>query len=169
MAGRKSAKSAGLLLPVSVVGPTDVVRLVRELEALDDVMLQMELREAGTPAAKLPKTSKLLDQMAHENGLNLLTKEDRTGLRLYLEDIRKHAPVMNISFSSDPSASFLDRLMSWLRQEIHPSVLLTIGLQPNIGAGCIVRTTNKQFDFSLRQDFANKRELLLKRIAGETS
>ena len=50
--------------------------------------------------------------------------------------------------------------MTWLRREIHPLVLMTVGLQPNIGAGCIVRTTNKYFDFSLRQDFANKRDLL---------
>jgi len=39
-------------------------------------------------------------------------------------------------------------------------------LQPTIAAGCIVRTTNKYFDFSLRQDFTDKRELLLKQIAG---
>lgn len=177
MAGRRSVKSAkpapetkapgNLSLPVSVVGPTDVVRLIRELETLDEAFLQMSLRKEGAPETKLPKTSKLMDQMVHVNKLNLLSKEERAGLKLYLQDVQKKAPVMHISFSADPSPGFLDKMMAWLRREIHPSVLLTIGLQPNIGAGCIVRTTNKQFDFSLRQDFAGKRELLLKQISGD--
>ena len=64
-----------------------------------------------------------------------------------------------MSFSADPSVTFLTKLMTWLRQEIHPQVLLTVGLQPTIGAGCILRTTNRYFDFSLRQDFANKRTM----------
>jgi hypothetical protein len=71
---------------------------------------------------------------------------------------------MHISFSADPSPVFTDKLMTWLRREIHPFVLLTVGLQPNIGAGCIVRTTNKQFDLSLRQDFKAKRDLLLEQL-----
>lgn len=159
-------ESADLTLPVSVVGPTDVVRLIRELESLDDAMLQLSLRKEGAPEAKLPKTSKLMDHLVHVNRLNLLKKTDREELKRFLGDVKKQAPVMHISFSADPPPSFLDKIMSWLRREIHPSVLLTIGLQPNIGAGCIVRTTNKQFDFSLRQDFAKKRDLLLERIAG---
>ena len=118
------------------------------------------------PENKLPKTSKLMDQLVHVNRLNLLKDDDRAGLKRFLEDVKKRSPVMHISFSADPSTGFLDKLMAWLRREIHPSVLLTIGLQPNIGAGCIVRTTNKQFDFSLRQDFANKRGLLLQHISG---
>lgn len=175
MAGRKPSKPAedngvtpkDLLLPVSVVGPTDIVRLIRELESLDEAMLQLSLRKEGAPETKLPKTSKLMDQIAHVNKLNLLKKPDRQGLEQFLKDTKKQSPVMHISFSADPSPAFLEKLMSWLRREIDPAVLLTIGLQPNVGAGCIVRTTNKQFDFSLRQDFAKKRDLLLQQIAGE--
>jgi hypothetical protein len=40
-------------------------------------------------------------------------------------------------------------------------------LQPTLGAGCVVRTTNRQFDFSLRQDFARKRDLLLEKLVPE--
>ena len=71
---------------------------------------------------------------------------------------------MHISFSSEPTPIFLERLLSWIRREINPLVLLTIGLQPAIGAGCIVRTTNKYFDLSLRQTFIDKRKLLLEQI-----
>lgn len=164
-ADETAAERREMMLPVTVAGPTDVGRLMRELEAIDNTMLQLGLRQGNTET-KLPKTSKLMDQIIHLNKLNLLKQSDRADLQRFLDDVRKRSPVMHISFSADPSPGFLEKLMIWLRREIHPSVLLTIGLQPNIGAGCIVRTTNKQFDFSLRQDFAGKRGLLLRHIAG---
>ena len=69
---------------------------------------------------------------------------------------------MHISFSADPSPLFTQKLIAWLRSEIHPLVLLQIGLQPNMGAGCVVRTSNKYFDFSLRDRFKSKGEMLAK-------
>jgi F0F1-type ATP synthase delta subunit len=69
-----------------------------------------------------------------------------------------------MSFSADPSPQFTQKLAAWLRQEIHPFVLLQVGLQPNIGAGCVVRTTNKYFDFSLRERFKSKRPLLMEKL-----
>lgn len=164
MAHESKEKSKALQLPVLVVSPTDVGRLIRELEQIDDGLLQLGLR-AGGDQVKMPKTSRLMDQAVAENKLNLLQKPDRVVLLQFLTTVRKHSPVMHMSFSADPSPLFLEKLVSWLRQEVHPLVLVTIGLQPNIGAGCIVRTVNKQFDFSLRQDFANKRDLLLKQLA----
>jgi hypothetical protein len=44
---------------------------------------------------------------------------------------------------------------------------MTVGVQPTIAAGCIMRTTNKYFDFSLRQDFEGKRDLLLEELKGQ--
>jgi F0F1-type ATP synthase delta subunit len=76
--------------------------------------------------------------------------------------------VLHISFSADPSVSFLEKLMAWLRKEIHPLVLVTVGLQPSIGAGCIIRSTNKQFDLSLRQDFKKKQDMLRDKILEAT-
>lgn len=155
-------------LPVAVAGPSDVGRLIREVELIDDTLLQLGLRSGGSEV-KLPKTSRLLDQITDRNKLNLLKEADRGSLKGFLAGIKESSPVMHMSFSADPGPDFLDKLMAWLRQEVHPTVLLTVGLQPNIGAGCIVRTTNKQFDFSLRQDFAGKRALLLEKIAGSAS
>lgn len=151
-------------LPVSVAGPTDVGRLIRELELIDGALLQLGIRTGGTDV-KMPKTSRLMDQIIEANKLNLLKQPDRTALAEFLTAVKQHAPVLHMSFSADPSPGFIEKLMIWLRKEIHPSVLLNVGLQPNIGAGCIVRTTNKQFDFSLRQDFRQKRDLLLSQLA----
>jgi F0F1-type ATP synthase delta subunit len=153
-----------LKLPVMVAGPADVGRLLRELELIDQTLLQLSLRKGGDEV-KMPKTSRLMDQILESNRLNLLHKLDRAELEHFLTGVKKKSPVMHMSFSADPSPVFIEKLMTWLRREIHPQVLLTIGLQPTLGAGTIVRTTNKQFDFSLREDFLNQRELLLKSIA----
>jgi hypothetical protein len=148
-------------LPLLVVGPVDVGRLVRELEAIDNYLLQAKLRNTES---RLPRVSQLMEQTVELNKLNLLHEADRKQLQELLKTVREQAPVLHISFSADPSAVFIEKLMAWLRREIHPVVLLTIGLQPNIGAGCIVRSTNKQFDCSLRQDFLKKRDLLMSKI-----
>lgn len=146
-------------IPVTVASPVDVGRLIRELESIDNTMLQLGLR-AGGEAVKMPRTSHLMDQTIQLNKLNLLQPADREALRLFLEAINRESPLLHMSFSADPPPAFIDKLMVWLRREIHPVLLLTVGVQPTIGAGCIVRSTNKYFDFSLRQDFAKKREML---------
>jgi hypothetical protein len=151
-------------LPMLVASPVDVGRLIRELEQIDNTLLQLGLR-AGGAEVKMPKTSHLMDQTVQLNKLNLLQADDRGRLQQFLAAVKKQSPVLHMSFSADPSPAFIEKLMVWLRREIHPAVLLTIGLQPTIGAGCILRTTNKYFDFSLRQDFLKKRDLLLAKLS----
>jgi F0F1-type ATP synthase delta subunit len=153
-------------LPLLATTPGDINRLSRELETIDDSLLELETR-LGADKLKLPRTSQLLDQLVELNKLNLLHKTDRRLLKQFLAAVKQQAPVMHMSFSADPSAIFLEKLVTWLRREIHPQVLLTIGLQPTLGAGCIVRTTNRQFDFSLRQDFAKHRDLLIDKLRHE--
>jgi len=157
------AEPKTLVLPVMVASPADVGRLLQELETINETLLQLGIRKSGTEV-KMPQTSHLMDQTIELNKLNLLHDTDRVRLQHFLTDIKNRSPVLHMSFSADPSPSFTEKLMIWLRKEIHPFVLLTIGLQPTIGAGCIVRTTNKQFDFSLREDFLKKRDLLLDQL-----
>lgn len=153
----KTSQDSGniLQLPIGVVSMVDVGRLLREVEAIDNFLNQAVIREPGM-AVKLPKTSRLFDETAQVNKLNLLHEDDRQHLQEFLKEVRQHAPVLHISFSADPSPMFTQKLITWLRSEIHPLVLLQVGLQPNMGAGCVVRTTNKYFDFSLRSRFKVK-------------
>ncbi len=146
-------------LPTQVTSPVDVGRLMRELEMIDNSLLQLGMR-AGGEAISLPKISHLMEQTVELNKLNLLQEDDRQLLAQFLAAIKKESPIVHMSFSADPAPAFIEKLIVWLRTEIHPVILLTVGLQPTIGAGCILRTTNKYFDFSLRQDFQKKRKLL---------
>lgn len=163
MAHEAAVEDRKLELPVMVAGPVQVGRLIRETEDIDEKLLQLGLRDGGS-AVKMPQTSRLMDEIIEINKLNLLHANHRQALKKFLEELRVSAPVLHMSFSADPSPAFIEKLMGWLRKEIDPTLLLTIGLQPNIGAGCMVRSTNKSFDFTLRQDFLKKRDLLFMRL-----
>ncbi len=152
-----------LKLPVSIITPTDLGRLLRELAVVDEELLQLGLRQPGTQV-KLPKTTLLMDELVSLNKLSLLQKDDRARLKRSLETVRQRHKVIHISFSAEPSVNFLVKLMVWLRREVDPYILVTIGLQPSIAAGCVVRTSNKVFDFSLRENFAKNRGLLRQAI-----
>jgi F0F1-type ATP synthase delta subunit len=150
-------------LPILVFGIVEVRRLKRELEALEEYMSQSELRTAGKQAA-LPRVSRLLDALAAENHMNLLQPDHRTVLRKFLITTEKDAPLLHISFAADPSSAFTAKMVKWLRANIAPDALMEVGLQPTIAAGCIVRTTNKVFDMSLRNRFADADGLLMQAL-----
>lgn len=152
-----------LQLPISIITPTDLGRLLRELAVVDEEMLQLSLRQPGTQV-KLPKTTLLMDELVSLNKLSLLQQDDRSRLRRGLETVRQRQRVIHVSFSAEPSVTFLEKLMVWFRREVDPYILITVGLQPSIAAGCVVRTTNRVFDFSLRENFAKKRGLLQQAI-----
>lgn len=159
-------KSGSGLLSTLIVSPSDLRRARRELETVDDFLHQAGLRQNAVrgddgKTVKLPQTSRVVDALATESDANLLHPADRTRLIKYLADLIEHAPVLHISFASEPSAAFMSKLVIWLRDNIHPEVLVHLGLQPSIAAGCIVRTANKQFDFSLNRSFEEQRGLLV--------
>lgn len=157
------APERSVVLPLSVITVIDLSRVGRELSDLDDYLLQASIRTPGTPM-QLPRLSKLLDDTAAINRLNLLSEQDRKALINALSYIKEHAPKMHISFSAEPNAAFVIKIAEFIRTNIHPLALIKIGLQPTIAAGCILRTPNKQFDLSLRQHLKNSRPLLAELI-----
>ena len=84
------AHEAGLKLPPLLVGPVDLGRLIREIEAIDDNMLQLKLRKSGGNV-NLPKTSILMEQLVSLNNVNLLHETDRKRLNEYLLAIKEKA------------------------------------------------------------------------------
>lgn len=170
MARNDASAAQGAIFKLSnqVFGVVEVRRLSRELENLDEFMRQAAIRGGGDKQAALPRLSRLLDATAGENHLNLLQPSDREQLAKALDATLQKAPVIHLSFASDPSAVFLERIVTWLRENIHPLALIRLGLQPSIAAGCVLRTANKSFDFSLRHRFYEERALLLHSLDAQT-
>lgn len=158
---------AGLVLPTLIFGSVEVRRLQRELEALDEQLRQMALRR--DEKFEMPRVSRLLDALASENHCDLLRGSDRTVLRDFLTYVLKQAPTVHISFAADPSSAFTAKIVGWFRANIDPLVLVQIGLQPSIAAGCVVRTQNKVFDLSLRNHFSHQTEALIASLRGNTA
>ena len=144
-----------------VASPSDVMRLRRELDALDDYLRAQALRQTGAPMPQLPKLSRMLDELVVSNKINLLYEDQRRHLAGMLAQLHSHAPVLHISFASDPSSGTLQKIVIWLRQHVDPQILVHVGLQPSIVAGCTVRTTNRYFDLSLRKHLDAQRAFLL--------
>jgi F0F1-type ATP synthase delta subunit len=105
-----------------------------------------------------------MDELATGNKKDLLLTADRKELMQFVKSIHDHAPVVHMSFAVEPSASFLQKLIVWWRANIGPYVLLETGLQPDIAVGCIVRTPNHQYDFSLREHFTKTRDVLVQKL-----
>lgn len=153
----------GLKLPVGVVTPGDMHKLKRELEVLEDTLQQMRLR-TNSPVAKLPRASRSLEEFASTNRLNLLLPDDRQRAVAYIASTIKSAPVLHMSFAAEASRKFTTEIVLWLRTNLQPDILLDIGLEPAIAAGCILRTPAKQYDFSLRARFASRAGLLTEKL-----
>lgn len=154
-----------LVLPTLIFGGVEVRRIMRELEQLDEQLRQMALRK--DVKFEMPRVSRLLDALAGENHCDLLRGTDRAVLADFLKYVIKQAPAVHISFAADPSGAFTAKIVGWLRANVDPLVLVQIGLQPSIAAGCVVRTQNKVFDLSLRNHFNQQADLLIASLRGE--
>lgn len=168
MTSQTAPEQKSIRLPVTLATRGDLSQVIRELEQLDDFLRQTAIRQPGSPM-QLPKASKIFDELVSGSHLNMLQADDRAYLLSSLGWLREHGPVIHVAFSTDPSPQFLENLSTWLRQNVSPNVLIRVGLHPNIGAGCVVRTTNKYFDLSLRQRFTTQRPLLLEKLRGQAA
>ncbi len=162
-----SSEPQDIHLPTGVVSMGDARRLRRELAAMEDLLQAIRLR-TNSPVAKMPRLSRALEEYASTNRLNFLLPDDRRRATEFMDSVLKHAPVMRVSFATEASRKFTTEFVLWLRANFHPDMLVEIGLEPNIAAGCVVRTTNKVFDFSLIKHLEAQQPLLMKQLLGET-
>lgn len=151
-----------LKLPVSVMTKQDLHRLIREVEALDNYILQNSIR--GQKSAALPRLTSTLEALINDNKLDVMTDKIRSALKSTLSDLLTNAPVVHMSFAIEPSSFMTQKIVSWFRSEVHPALMLHTGIQPTIAAGCVMRTANKYFDFSLRQHLQASQGLLMQSI-----
>ncbi len=157
-----------LKLPLDVVSKSDTSLITRELISLNDFFISASQRKPGSPV-QAPRVSRLLEKLAQENNLNLLDKNQRQTLLDGLRNLSNKTTILHISFASEPSPKVVEKILDWLRGNIDPGILLQIGLQPSIAAGCELRTPNKTFDMSLRSHLRGQEKYLVQLIQGAVS
>ncbi len=152
-------------LPTGIVSTGDARRLRRDIAALEETLQAIRLR-TNAPVAKLPRLSRSLEEFGSTNRLNFLLPDDRHHAAVFMDYVLRKAPIMRISFASEATRKFTTELVLWLRANFDSEMLVEIGLEPNIAAGCVVRTSDKVFDFSLIKHLESKRPMLMERLLG---
>lgn len=154
-----------LKIPVKIVSRGDLNRILRELNRLNDYLVGAQFKSED-PAAVSQNISPLLGELAAANNYDLMDDKRRKELYSQLEALSANGPGLHISFTSAPSPNSLEKVIVWLRGNIHPQILLSVGLQPTIAAGCVLRTPNRVIDMGLKQTLMKKQPLLLEMIKG---
>lgn len=135
-------------LPAGIVGQSDVKRLLRELENYEETAHQRSLTKNRGIKSRPRYHSQLLQEVAADFSLKIDRQNDRKTLISFLNNIKSSSPTLNVYFATEPTNSAVQQLISWFRTEIHPATLLEIHIRPSILGGCIIRSSNKVFDYS---------------------
>lgn len=158
-AAKDKQQTSDFKLTPNITTTLELARVTHEAEKLDDFLLQSHLRSPGSSAA-LPKTTQALENVAETNGLSLLDATHRKHLIGNLHNLRTNGEKIHISFAVEPPPAVVQKIVAWMRANIQKNIVVEIGLQPTISVGCIVRTTNKVFDMSLRHRFSGSKDIL---------
>lgn len=140
------------VLPASVIGRPDVTRLLREIEKVDYELEAQAVRQPGQPLA-IPNVSRGLAETAQNNAVAIDSVDARRDLLAKLRTIKEHAPLMHVTFAAEAEPEEVSVLVLWVRENLHPAALITVGLQPSIVGGCVIRTPDHIYDFSFRNKF----------------
>lgn len=135
------------ILPLTIISRADVTRILRELESYDEILHQDSLR-ANATATNIAYLSDGLRDIADYYQYELTEKLDRHQLLEKLEILKIHAPQIHISFASHPSYNVLTQITNWARNTLDGELLIQTSISPLLIGGCIVRTSNREFDFS---------------------
>jgi len=150
------------VFPPALVTRTDLARLVREVEGVDNEFEAQKARNhaTGKTGYRLPALSRSLGDFLDLNKLDITDDHGRMVLKEQLRAVKDKAPVIHMTFAVEADPASLAQLVTYLRKEVHPQTLLSVGLQPSLVGGAYVRTPNHIHDFSLRELLASKRSVI---------
>lgn len=148
---------------LNIITRQDVLRAIRDMEDLENQITGAKVRGGDMSIVSIPPTIMSLQK---ENDLDIFHKDARQMIRRLLMRMRDDAPQVHISFAIEPDNSSLQEILKWFRKEINPELIFRVGIQPSIAVGCVIRTTNHYFDFSLRQVLQKKGPEFIKRLEG---
>lgn len=161
-----SENIVNLQLPSSMVGLDEIGQVLREIDLIEGQLMQQRIYkdEMHNSTTKVLSVSDLLSELAATNRLDLDDNTTLSKLKNVLSDVKKHAPVVHMGLARESTKVELKPVIDWMRSNIHPNVLLNIGLRPDIIGGCTIRTANHYYDFSLKNYFETARIELLTKI-----
>ena len=144
-----------LKLPNTIGGKRDLILAMRQVEGVLNDRLQDEVRErVGAQKVGTKVGQRMLGQLLEANKLTDDTATLKTLLQ-QMEGFKQHAPHVRIAFSQEPDQDLYQKVVGWFRREIHPGILVQIGVQPTIGGGFVLQTPVRRYDLSLKTRILN--------------
>lgn len=150
-------------LPPALMGRSDVSRALRELERLDYIMESEAIRDPSKHKV-IPTMSRGLADCATLNNVDITSANERQLLIKTLRQTKDKAPIVHVTFAIDPVPAVTAQIVVWIRQNLHSHALVSVGLQPRIVGGCIIRTPGHIYDFSIRKRFKDSESVLINRL-----
>lgn len=86
------------------------------------------------------------------------TLESLESLLKHLKDLK--LPEVHIMLAAMPNRTQREQLVKWFRNNATPHLLLSFVADRNLGGGIVVRTPNRIFDYSWRQELVAGRDQL---------
>jgi G3E family GTPase len=154
--------AADYVLPPALVTRADLARLVREVEALDNELEAQKARNraTGQTGYRMPNASQGLSDFIELNKLDLNDDRARMLLKEQMKIMKDKAPIVHMTFAVEADPASLQSLVAYMRRELHPQALLSVGLQPSLVGGVYMRTPNHVHDFSVRAKLAQSRGVI---------
>ena len=154
----------GYVFPSALISRADLARLVREVESLDNELEAQKVKGLGDGGYHMPTMSRGLSDFIELNKIDVTQDHVRMTFKEQLRALKDKAPIIHMTFAVDAEPDFLQKLITWIRAEIHPQALVSVGLQPSLVGGVYVRTPNHVHDFSIKSLLAGKRELMIQQL-----
>lgn len=159
-----SQATVDYVLPSALIGRVDLARLIREVETVDGELETQKVKSHGNVTYHLPTMSQSLSDFIEINTVDLTDDKARMHLKEQLKKLKDKAPVVHMTFATAAEPEALGELVAWLRTEVHPQALVSVGLQPALIGGVYVRTPNHVYDFSMRALMHDKRAVIVKQL-----
>lgn len=154
---------SAMVIPGSVVSRADISRLIREVEAYSEAAYQAELRHAAAPSTSYASPG--FQELERDNKEVFASAAARKALIEALRDFQQSAAQVHVSFASQPSVKAVQQIVAWFRRNTQPNIVVQVGVDPSIIGGCVVRTTNKVFTFSMADALRSSIKVLEKEVA----
>jgi hypothetical protein len=162
-----AAAKVNFKLPAAVYSPQLLESVIYDIQVYLDWIRQNQIRKQVGAKAK--------DEPNHSDETVLVieawlagrpaTLETIEALQTYLRELK--LPQIHIMLAALPNRTQRLALVDWFRNNASPELLLSFVADRNLGGGIVVRTPNRVFDFSWKQELVAGRSKLaeiLKRV-----
>ena len=141
----------GFELPQAIYSPALLESVIYDIQYYLDWRRQNEIRKK---VGAKPK-----DEPTHSAETVIVIEAWMEGKKPTVESLERllehlknlHLPEVHIMLAALPNRGQRETLANWFRNNVTPDVLISFVADRNLGGGIVVRTPNRVFDFSWKQ------------------